>query len=113
MDYRVKIFQNHLLANYRSNISFEQIAEKLELTPRHLSKLFKEAFGISPAVYVRELRLRESCKLLETSFLQVKQICYQVGFNDQSNFIRYFKAKYGCTPLEFRNRSRSVKGSSD
>ena len=105
-DHRVKDFQVYLLANYQSRISIKQIAEKLELTPRHLSKLFKEVFGIPPAVYVRELRLRESCRLLETSFLQVKQICYQVGFNDQSNFIRYFKAKYGCTPLEFRNRSR-------
>ena len=41
--------------------------------------------------------------LLESSFLSVKEIAYQVGLNDESHFVRDFKSTYGFTPALYRS----------
>ncbi|MGH9906870.1 MAG: helix-turn-helix domain-containing protein, partial [Pyrinomonadaceae bacterium] len=41
--------------------------------------------------------------LLETSFLSVKEITHSVGLNDESHFVRDFKAVYGFPPTRYRN----------
>ena len=45
--------------------------------------------------------------LLESSFLSVKEIAYQVGLNDESHFVRDFKSTYGYSPALYRSRYRS------
>jgi hypothetical protein len=45
--------------------------------------------------------------LLESSFLSVKEIAYQVGLNDESHFVRDFKSTYGYSPALYRSRFRS------
>ena len=106
MDYRLKILKEYLDRNSTCNeLSIKQIANEMQLSHQTLNQLFKCEFGISTCQYIRELRLEKARELLETSFLQIKQICFEVGFNDQSTFIQYFKTKYACTPLEYRKRN--------
>jgi len=45
--------------------------------------------------------------LLESSFLSVKEIAFQVGLNDESHFVRDFKSTYGYSPALYRSRFRS------
>ena len=45
--------------------------------------------------------------LLESSFLSVKEIAYQVGLNDESHFVRDFKATYGYSPSLYRSRFKN------
>jgi hypothetical protein len=42
--------------------------------------------------------------LLESSFLSVKEIAFQVGLNDESHFVRDFKSTYGFSPAHYRSR---------
>jgi hypothetical protein len=42
--------------------------------------------------------------LLESSFLSVKEIAYQVGLNDESHFVRDFKSTYGFSPALYRSQ---------
>ena len=50
----------------------------------------------------RELRMERAKGLLESSFLSVKEIAFQVGLNDESHFVRDFKSTYGYSPAIYR-----------
>lgn len=48
--------------------------------------------------------------LLESSFLSVKEIAFQVGLNDESHFVRDFKSTYGFSPALYRSRFKNNNG---
>jgi len=60
-----------------------------------------------PIRYLRLLRMERAKVLLESSFLSVKEIAFQVGLNDESHFVRDFKSAYGYSPALYRSRFRS------
>ena len=45
--------------------------------------------------------------LLESSFLSVKEIAFQVGLNDESHFVRDFKSTYGFSPALYRTHFKN------
>ena len=60
-----------------------------------------------PIRYLRLLRMERAKDLLESSFLSVKEIAFQVGLNDESHFVRDFKSTYGYSPALYRTRFKS------
>jgi len=60
-----------------------------------------------PIRYLRLLRMERAKVLLESSFLSVKEIAFQVGLNDESHFVRDFKSAYGYSPALYRSRFRN------
>ena len=60
-----------------------------------------------PIRYLRQLRMERAKNLLESSFLSVKEIAYQVGLNDESHFVRDFKSTYGYSPALYRSQFRN------
>lgn len=60
-----------------------------------------------PIRYLRLLRMERAKNLLESSFLSVKEIAYQVGLNDESHFVRDFKSTYGYSPAHYRSNFKS------
>ena len=60
-----------------------------------------------PIRYLRLLRMARAKDLLESSFLSVKEIAYQVGLNDESHFVRDFKATYGYSPALYRSNFKN------
>ena len=56
-----------------------------------------------PIRYLRLLRMERAKDLLESSFLSVKEIAFQVGVNDESHFVRDFKSTYGFSPALYRS----------
>ena len=57
-----------------------------------------------PIRFLRLLRMEKARHLLESSFLSVKEIAYQVGLNDESHFVRDFKSTYGSSPALYRSQ---------
>lgn len=84
------------------NWTIQEMAEIVELSRSHFQRIFKINVGISPQAYLHELRLDKACELLETTFLQIKQICVRAGLPDYSHLTRDFKNRYGLTPTEYR-----------
>ncbi len=66
---------------------------------------------MSPIKYLKLLRLEKAKHLLETSFLSVKEITYQVGINDESHFVRDFKKAYGNAPGQHRIKVNEMSDS--
>ena len=95
-----------LKKDYTDEISLEDVAQKLNVTPQYLSKVFKEDTGITFKEYLTELRIELSKTLLKSGDLSIKEICYQVGYNDTSYFIRAFKKFEGLTPKDYQKINR-------
>lgn len=88
--------------NLHKKQSFKQTAQSVNLSLWHLHHLFKEEMEISPAKYLKHIRMQRASHLLETGFLTVKEIMLKVGAQDESHFIRDFKKMYGVTPVRYR-----------
>ena len=85
----------------------KHLAATVELSPSHLRHLFKQQMGTSITAFARELRLQLAGQLLRTTFRSLKQIRYDVGIPDASNFVRDFKRRFGMTPSVYRQSANS------
>lgn len=94
-------------ARYTESLSIEKLAEEAGISPAYLHRLFRSHTGITPAVYIKTVRLRESCRLLEEG-LSVSQVAASVGIPDTSYFIKLFRDATGMTPHKWaRERQRA------
>lgn len=85
-------------------LASSDMARVVNLSPAHLRYLFKTETGMSPAQYLRTLRMREAGRLLKTTFLSVKEVMHRIGVSDESHFTRDFKKAYGTTPAQYRSQ---------
>lgn len=93
-----------LVAEYHNahrNVGF--YADKLCLTPKYLSKLIKTATGRSAPEWIDAYVILEAKNLLKYSNDTIKEIVYKLNFPNQSVFYKFFKARTGMTPSEYRN----------
>ena len=84
------------------DLSVNDIARSVNLSPSHLSRLFKMRTGFSPHEFITLRRIDAAKELLLTTPLSVKQIAFRVGYHSESNFITSFSGKTGMTPAVFR-----------
>ena len=86
----------------RGELSLGEFAQSVNLSVWRLCHIFKSDVGMPPIRYLRLLRMERAKDLLESSFLSVKEIAFQVGLNDESHFVRDFKKVYGLPPANYR-----------
>jgi len=83
-------------------------AEAANLSVSRVQHLFRQQVGMPLGRYNKSLRLRKARTLLQSSFLTLKQIAFQVGLNDISHFVRDYKLAYGERPSETRADRRNL-----
>src|SRR5688500_8379666 len=103
-DFRIKEAIRLIESNFDQDFDFNRLAENLNLTASRLRHLFKQQIGISFRKYLRKVRIKKAKRLLETSFLNVKETAHQVGIRDSSHFVRDFEK-------EFIRERRAICGS--
>ena len=91
----------------RGELSLSEFAQSVNLSVWRLCHIFKSDVGMPPIRYLRLLRMERAKDLLESSFLSVKEIAFQVGLNDESHFVRDFKATYGFSPALYRSHFKN------
>ncbi|MEM9811630.1 MAG: helix-turn-helix domain-containing protein [Pseudomonadota bacterium] len=79
-------------------LSLTQLALVAGVTPRHLNRLFAEAFGQSVATYYRDLRLALGRRLVRTSAQGIAEIADATGFGTPGHFSNAYKAQFGLRP---------------
>ncbi|KIL40521.1 hypothetical protein SD70_13250 [Gordoniibacillus kamchatkensis] len=92
----------YIQANFDKDISLGGIADKLNMDPSYVSRLFKHEISMNFMEYLISLRLERAKKLLLESSLSVKAIGESVGYANQQSFNRIFKKYEGLTPGEYR-----------
>ncbi len=107
MDKRVEKIIQMMREDVRGELSLTEFAQSVNLSVWRLCHIFKSDVGMPPIRYLRLLRMERAKGLLESSFLSVKEIAYQVGLNDESHFVRDFKSTYGYSPALYRSRFKS------
>ncbi len=91
----------------RGELSLGEFAQSVNLSVWRLCHIFKSDVGMPPIRFLRQLRMERARDLLESSFLSVKEIAFQVGLTDESHFVRDFKATYGYSPALYRSRFKN------
>ena len=91
--------------NFAYNLKLDQLASLCNLSLSSFKRTFKSVYNTSPGKWLLEKRLDFSSYLLRSSDKNVNEISFESGFEDVSNFIRSFKKKFNCTPLQYRLES--------
>ncbi len=78
-------------------------AEQLNITPGYLNECVKSVSGKSAKEMINQVVLLEAKSLLKQTSLPVKEIGYQLNFQDYSHFVKFFKAQTALTPVAFRD----------
>ncbi len=89
------------LLNRHRKISLESLIEDSRYSQRHFRRLFQEAVGMNPNIFMRIIRFYKAFSYMKTdSFDSLTEISYKAGYFDQSHFIRDFKDFWGMSPGE-------------
>lgn len=97
----------YIRQSYMDKITLEDFSEVAHLSKYYLLKLFKQAVGVTPYEYLLNYRINQAKKMLRTTEMSIAQVASFTGFQNESNFIRQFKAVTGATPLRFRKNETS------
>ena len=87
--------------------TLEELASLAYLSPSRFSDLFRRTVGVSPLMYLIQVRLENAYHLLETSDLKIVDIAMECGFRTLSNFNRLFKRHIGSEPRHIRSKANA------
>jgi AraC-like DNA-binding protein len=90
------------LDNFKGDISLDQIASVASMSTNSFCRYFKSRTRKTYSQFLHELRIGFACKLLIDDKLSISQICHSSGFNNLTNFHRYFKNITGRTPAQYK-----------
>lgn len=93
--------------NYDKRVSLRDAAALVALSPKYLSRLFKEKVGIGFNEYRLKVRMEKAIELLETTDYGIAEISYKLGYENPESFARLFARVAGCTPTEYRTQGRN------
>ena len=82
--------------------NFEQIAMNFGISSRYLRKIFEKELGMSPVLYVANMRIEKAKKILATSNVSITKLAFDLGFNSVQYFSEVFKKQTGISPRDFR-----------
>ena len=93
--------------NYTTEIiPVAKLAELCHVSEVYLRRMFQNVFSVSPAVYMRNLRLQYAKELMQTEEYSVTDVAMMSGFNDNAYFTREFKKAVGVAPLAYRKEMK-------
>ncbi len=98
MDRIIKVINENL---NDSNFNVEQLTKEVGISRAQLHRKMKEITGVSTGDFIRNLRLQQAERLIRENKINVTQVAYTVGFNNQSHFSTVFRKYYGMTPSEY------------
>ena len=91
---------------YMDNISVHDIADEIGVSESYMIAQFKRETGTTPAIYLRDVRLKNAANLLISTEEEIQKICGQVGIQDANYFVKLFKSSYGITPKAYRKQHK-------
>lgn len=104
----VLLAQGYIERNYQyPDLSLEETAMELEISPGYLSRLLKQATGYSFVEYVSRVRIQHALQLLADPAVKIYEIAEKVGYRSQHYFSRAFKQVLGISPVEYRKGGMS------
>lgn len=98
-----KVYQ-FLMQNFQRDISLKEVADLCNMTTNSFCRFFKSRTQKSLTRFVNELRIGHACKLLKDEENSIADVCYQSGYNNLTNFNKFFRSITGKKPSEYKNQ---------
>lgn len=99
--------QGYILGNLESELTLPSIAGKMQMSARHLSRIFKQECGMTVMNFVNDARIDAARHQLEATDLPLTEIARRCGFGNASTFRRIFGKRLGISPGDYRQRFHS------
>ena len=109
MDRRVQAVIDYMLEDLSRPLRLEEIAQSVNLSASRLQHLFKADMKMTAAQYLKSLRMQRAKQLIDSTFLNTKEVMQRVGIKDESHFVREFKKIYGLPPGSYKQRLPSPR----
>ncbi|MNJ71465.1 HTH-type transcriptional activator Btr [compost metagenome] len=90
--------------NIAKEVTLEEVANLVGLTPNYFSLYFKKATGVTFINYRMTKRIEMAEKLLALPHYRIVDVAHETGYEDYSHFAKTFRKVNGLTPTEFRSR---------
>jgi len=101
----VMLFKDFLEINYKTQKQVNFYANELVITEKRLNKATSKIFGKTPKEIIDDRIILEAKRILAHTTENIKEIGYALGFDEPTNFIKYFKKHSRITPIEFRKKN--------
>jgi len=99
-------FEQLVSEHYISEHSVKDYAQRIGVSPNHLTDTVKAATGYAPGQIIRNKIILEAKRLLSHSDLSAAEVGYRLNFEDASYFGRFFKRETDMSPTAFRKQIR-------
>jgi len=93
--------------NYKTLHAVTDYANRLGLSPKSLTKHFQKIGTTTPSDFIKNRITLEAKRQLIYTDDSVKQIAYDLGFNDSAYFTRFFKKATEKSPLQFKKDQKN------
>ena len=101
---RINAVYQFLIQNFNRIITLDEVAAICSMTPSAFSRYFKSRTQKPFINFLNELRIGHACKLLQNDQYTISDVCYECGYNNLTNFNKFFKSISGTTPLQYRKK---------
>ena len=95
--------------NYHKKVTLKDAANLVYLSPKYLSRIFKQATGSGFSDYKLKIKIEQAKKLLAKTSYNINQIAENLGYENAESFIRQFKKFSGYTPTGYREKIQKKK----
>lgn len=94
--------REYLGKHYTSTRSVRDYALMLKISPKHLNTICKSVSGATAKQCIDNFLILEVKRVLATSGSSVQEMSYAFGFDEPTNFVKFFKKHAGQSPTQFR-----------
>ena len=97
----VRVMQDYITEHISEEITIDDLARCSSFSPGYARKLFLKHLGMTPAVYIRRLKLSKSALYLRDEKISVLDVAMDMGFGSVDGYQRAFRREFGCNPKEY------------
>ena len=104
----VQRMQDYIEANLDTNVTMADLANVSKYSPWYSYRLFVDLLHMTPAVYIRRLRLSKSALRLRDEKVKIIDVAFDYGFESADGYQRAFYKEFGCNPYEYSMRPTPI-----
>lgn len=96
-----------------SEFDLDRLSKELNMSKSTLHRKMKAMTGLTPLDFVRNIKMKQACRMLTEHELSISEIAYALGFTNPKYFTKCFKEEFGTTPTEYQQPHRKESSSAN